>query len=211
MGMFIVGGHLFLSKSDINIRWITYQGRHIPIKETENRIAERKSVIQRTLKRVENDIRFEGKEHGIVVNKNGKEIWHQIGESGFIDVQDAVEKGLLQRNHFTHNHPSNRSFSSDDILMMFKFRLPQVRAISPKFLYTLTPPKNFNYSPKQLRLIVRKIYAIENEMYKKAEEDYWSMIAGAKVDQKDYNHLFARKLANITGMKYTRRVLNDEY
>lgn len=208
MPAFIHQGRLLIKKDDNDEKkhWVTIRGRHLLILGPPS-VNQRKK-IDKTLKAVESKIRNKSVEHGVIVDKKGKVIWNKIGKNDYIDVTSALEKGLLYENIFTHNHPLGTSFSLEDVISMFKYRLSEVRAITKKYNHIIRPPLEFSYSQKSLKNIIREINKLGEQIASEVNDDIISRQFGLEVPYKEYNHILWMRVATKTGIRY-ERIKND--
>lgn len=209
MPAIIYRGRLLIKKdgNEGKAHWVTIRGRHLLILGPPN--AKQRNKIDKKLKWVESKIRNKPVEHGVIIDKKGDTIWAEIGEEDYIDVTSAIEKGLLYENIFTHNHPQGTAFSKGDILMMLKYRVSEIRAVTEDYNHIMKVPPNLSYDPKFLHKIVRKIYVLENQVGKKAFEDEEARWLGANIPCEDANHIFSNRVAKEIGAKYERKNTND--
>lgn len=71
----------------------------------------------------------------------GVELFRQAGVADHVDLTPEQRESLRDHNVIvTHNHPLERSFSHQDLNMACVYNIAILRAISPAYLYVLTPP-----------------------------------------------------------------------
>jgi hypothetical protein len=76
-------------------------------------------------------------------NLDGVELFRRPGTIDHVELTPEV-KQILHTNHVivAHNHPLERSFSTEDVNMACSYDIDVLRVISPGHVYTLTPPKD---------------------------------------------------------------------
>jgi hypothetical protein len=96
--------------------------------QDENVILNDEKVLE-TLLKVELEIKdSNGCEIGVVVDRNGKEIYRVNGQKAEVE---APPDDLVKNNVFTHNHPSgNCAFSNNDIYNIVKQDGYELRAVT---------------------------------------------------------------------------------
>ena len=104
-----------------------------------------------TLNRVEEGIAYKQKEELSFINpRTGKEIQRIKGEESYVIIPDGLE-GKLDGAIATHNHPAlgfahgeprstGVSFSAADISVACHYNLGEMRAVSPGYRFSMTPP-----------------------------------------------------------------------
>lgn len=204
MSILIARGGLLLIKNDDTIRWVTINGKHIPIRNGNVAIIGQRRVI-RTLHQIEKKIRRKKIEHGYIVDQNGKIIWESTGSSDYIDAETAVINNLLSGNYFTHNHPRGLSFSPEDVFMMLKYNIKQIRAVTSHHVFEMTTNSRTKLTNKELREIVKVINKYGEAIYKKANEDNTARLFGAKIENQDYYHELWSRVSRVTKISYRRR------
>jgi len=91
--------------------------------------------------RVELEIWHRPHEVLVAITLSGVELFRQPGAWDHVDLTEA-QRQLLRDNDVivTHNHPLERSFSTQDLNMACVYDIDVLRAISPGHIYVLTPP-----------------------------------------------------------------------
>lgn len=82
-------------------------------------------------------------EHLYALDKNGAVLFKQEGEESTVrptprQVSQMIEAGGTAV--VTHNHPSGKSFSSQDIMAMLAGNLAEIRAVGKEWTYSLSDP-----------------------------------------------------------------------
>jgi len=77
----------------------------------------------------------------VAFNLEGVELFRRQGVMDHVELT-AEDKRILHSNQVivTHNHPLERSFSTQDLNMACSYDIDVLRAISPGHVYSLTPP-----------------------------------------------------------------------
>ncbi|MDR1669292.1 MAG: hypothetical protein LBR76_04970 [Oscillospiraceae bacterium] len=70
-------------------------------------------------------------EVGTLISRNGVVLKEYHGGAHYISTPEA-DLPLFEGNIFTHNHPSGRCFTQEDILRFIRDRLREVRVSTPK-------------------------------------------------------------------------------
>jgi hypothetical protein len=71
----------------------------------------------------------------------GVELFLQPGAWDHVDLTEAQKQALRENDVIvTHNHPLERSFSTQDLNMACVYDIAVLRAISAGHIYMLTPP-----------------------------------------------------------------------
>ncbi len=209
MGLWIVGNRLLLIKAE-DIHWVTINGKHIPFKGSVPKDKRRIDItpstrIRMTLKRIENKIRPAKVEHGYIVDRRGSVIWHGVGTKDSIDVTDAIEKGILKGNIFTHNHPKGTSFSSSDFELLVTQKIHQLRISSTKYNYIISLPVGFNYS----NWSIAEIFNTYNYILFDVKERMNKAISEGKIKSQfaelHIPHIVLLRMRKMVGIKYKRR------
>ncbi|MBA4495194.1 hypothetical protein ACFO25_00540 [Paenactinomyces guangxiensis] len=83
-----------------------------------------------TVKNLEDQIRYESKEHGQFFDKNGNPISDiVVGNEKSINLKKY--KDVAEDAVFTHNHPTNGVFSLPDLQTAVGFNMAEIRAVTP--------------------------------------------------------------------------------
>ena len=123
-----------------------------------------------------------------------------------IDVQSAIDKGLLKGNIFTHNHPRGRSLSGKDGMMMVEHGIAEIRAVGIKFIYSIQLPPDFTqHSILEFKKALEYIYG---ETRNHLSEDVNNNIYGCKEAALILDHLVWEKMNRYFLIKY-RRIKNE--
>ena len=93
------------------------------------------------IKAAENKIYNKAVEHAILVDANGNIVLEKTDNSvnSVRFTKDELEK--MGGKNLTHNHPSNSTFSAEDIAMLTHWKLNSVRAVGEKRVYQLSVEK----------------------------------------------------------------------
>jgi SPP1 gp7 family putative phage head morphogenesis protein len=222
-----------VGRKGVTFRMIGAKGKvvkPVPVKKPKKEVIPSKT--ERAVRREEERIRYiTNKEHGVLFDREGNILKTYIGKESEINIPDADEI-LFKNNIFTHQHSTSTSFSPSDILHSMHSRVHQLRATSPKYLYSMTLPKNWsrsmvasNYQPlidlkpdtemfKKVQSqfnqewfgVFRREYSKINNAWLNAKKGY---VSAAVMD--DWNaeatHLANIHYLKLFGLKYTRKKL----
>ena len=103
-------------------------------KKTNNRGYEGLSEgAYKTLQKIEKNIAKKPFEHGYFIDTDGKQIYYQTdNHPSQIVLTDAIKKGYINGNIFTHNHPRGTSLSKDDLIFGMIHKAKEIRAVGVK-------------------------------------------------------------------------------
>lgn len=209
MSLWVIDGRLLIKRDDKDIHWVTIKGNHIPIKGRMPMDVRRKRV-RRTLRKIENHIRHKKVEHGYIVNQEGYAVWNKVGKNDYIDVSDAVRKGLLKDNIFTHNHPRGLSISGQDVNTMINNRMKRIRAVSSTFDHEIYPPRGFDYSDES----IDKFWNHYWDIYEEEEAKLLHMIHTHKITSEEadeqIDHNVWMRMSKDYDMRYKKVPVKDE-
>ncbi len=76
----------------------------------------------------------------VVLDIDGKVVASKLGQENSINIDDIFSS--LKDKIFIHNHPSDSSFSDDDILVALTSGMKEMRAVSNKYEYIYRPKKS---------------------------------------------------------------------
>lgn len=142
-------------------------------------------------------------EHGAIFDDKGNMIYQNVGTNGRVSIN--VSK--VQNNILTHNHPAvdrkgkprrdgGGSFSDDDVRNTIRYNGKEVRAVTPKFTYSLKRPAGgWGVSSHQA---VKRYHAIEKALDQKYKGQ-WGRYT--RID----GHLVMKQLAKEFGWSYTKK------
>lgn len=156
---------------------------------------------------VENIIRGNRTETGVVFDTNGKMVWRQKGNKNSVDITGAIKKGVLKGNILTHNHPGGSSFSPDDVYVLSQQELSSIRAVSNKHNYEVQLSDEFKEksNTQRTKILREKISKYNTEVGAELAKD----IDDGKISVLDANlnhwHLVWTRIEENEGIiKYTR-------
>ena len=97
-------------------------------------------MLNLTLERIERQIRNLPVEHVYVLGPDNEILFHHTsGEHDRVLLPDDAEP-LLPGALVTHNHPGGRSFSPTDILLAREMELREIRVVTARQRFSVTPP-----------------------------------------------------------------------
>ena len=97
-----------------------------------------------------------GDESAAAFSSDGKVILDKMGEATSVRFEES-EITKLKGAIFTHSHPSNNSFSADDLAFAANAKLKEMRIVSTRYKYSLYPQKTWGdyhklyYSHREIR------------------------------------------------------------
>lgn len=153
------------------------------------------SVEQADRMRSAEMIRVFSKDGRLLHSERGGEDWAHVDD-------DKVPKDAI----ITHNHPSSlgaegimsigQSFSGDDIIEALKLNLKELRAVTPRYTFSLKRPKG-GWGVSKDDFV---------KAYSKASSDYWKD-AGSSIERvyATRSHVLTRQMAQRFGWNYTKK------
>lgn len=105
----------------------------VPMVQPDTSTPLKKAIID-----VENDIRNDHLENGVVFDENGKILLEKRGQPDRLEFTDS-EVLLLKNRTFTHNHPNGGTFSNKDVLMAATYDILELRVVTPQFRFSMRP------------------------------------------------------------------------
>ena len=143
-------------------------------------------------------------EWGIILDKDGNTLLKKKGTEKSIVFTEA-EVFKMKDNVFTHNHPSQQSFSMADIDLLAEYGLSEARAITSGFSYSARLKLPNDISVEDFRIeLYKKEYAYRASTQYQLESGImtWEEMAP------EYWHTFWNSLnTEIDYFKYNRNVL----
>jgi len=124
--------------------WVNHEIPDMP----QDGIAYKESIL-----RDENKIRGQSTETGIFYDTDGNRLLSKnTGHTHMVQFTwDDLAK--VDNTIFTHNHPSNASFSPDDIKFMIRNNLQEIRAVTRQGTYSMS--NNRDVSVRKLNKAIR--------------------------------------------------------
>lgn len=96
-------------------------------------------------------------------NSDGKELFKKDGGSGAVRFT-STEIKQMRDGVLTHNHPNGSCFSPEDINMLRRGKLSEIRAVTSQGIYRLQKPASWKKSISSLEKIEEVYYAIDKEI-----------------------------------------------
>ena len=163
--------------------------------------------FERNIQALEKRIQNQSYETAHVFDSKGRELWSHVGDDTSVDIRDAIRKGLVENNILTHNHPSGGSFSPQDIDMLYRHQMKEIRAIG----------RNGNLARATVDAQNRDIFNLKIAI-KRADSDVrdmmWDAINNGEITPEmastEHFHEVWQRVAMKTGLKY-ERVESDAY
>ena len=110
-------------------------------------------------------------ETAVAIDKNGKIVLNKKGGADYV-VLDESDMANINGKTFTHNHPSSRSFSPEDITTAGKANLKEMRVTSEKYEYVLKRDKGLKFNENYVDKIMKKHAVVDNIV----ENEFWAKI-----------------------------------
>lgn len=92
--------------------------------------------LHSTLEEVEGEIAKSGVEQTVALASDGTELLRKVGDANSVAFS-AEELALLKDSVVTHNHPVVTSFSIEDVALLIRFDLAELRAVDVQWTYVL--------------------------------------------------------------------------
>ncbi|MEX2513514.1 MAG: hypothetical protein WD398_11455 [Cyclobacteriaceae bacterium] len=113
-------------------------------------------------------IRFE-KEEYLYVFKNGKQFRRYRGEKSYVNIplEYLFE---LKDTSLVHNHPSDTTFSLDDVQSAVKYNVRELLVVTKQYVYSIKRPENgwgINFDDKSRQQDLDSCEKIAREMVEK--------------------------------------------
>ncbi len=99
-------------------------------------IPDTSTPLKQAIIRLEDEIRLDSMENGVVFDANGNVLLKKRGLPDRLEFTDD-EVLLLKNRTFTHNHPKGLSFSKKDVLMAIDHDILEIRAVTNIFRYAM--------------------------------------------------------------------------
>ena len=112
------------------------------------------------------------REKFVVFDKKGKELYSSLGTKKAVRVAPSADKHITD-NIVTHNHPSGKSFSDSDVILITKKNPAEARVIGEDYIYTMTRPPEGWPSERILKPIITKHYNDVRAGLKVAVRNKW--------------------------------------
>ena len=137
-------------------------------------------------------------EYGILYDSQGKRILKKRGEKDRIVYTDE-ETALMLGGVLTHNHPSGATFSVDDIDMMGRTGVTELRAIGRDGVYVIRQPAEWPEGINSFEKLEKEYseiqLSLQNEMYEE-------VLSGRITTDNDYSIEYQRRILDKLTSKY---------
>lgn len=137
-------------------------------------------------------------EYGILYDSQGKRILKKRGEKDRIVYTDE-ETALMLGGVLTHNHPSGATFSVDDIDMMGRTGVTELRAIGRDGVYVIRQPAEWPEGINSFEKLKKEYseiqLSLQNEMYEE-------VLSGRITTDNDYSIEYQRRILDKLTSKY---------
>lgn len=158
---------------------------------------------ERILQEVEQKIRNQKFESAALV-KDGKQLYFKDGEAAKVQFTEE-EAQMMKGGILTHNHPSSRSFSGQDIVMLFGRDMAEIRAVSPKVGYIARrTPKTKDISFGEARQVYERL-TVEQHIEYESKIDSGELTMDAA--NATHHHEVMLKLAKELNLYYERIII----
>ena len=137
-------------------------------------------------------------EYGILYDSQGNRILKKRGEKDRIVYTDE-ETALMPGGVLTHNHPSGATFSVDDIDMMGRTGVTELRAIGRDGVYVIRQPAEWPEGINSFEKLEKEYseiqLSLQNEMYEE-------VLSGRITTDNDYSIEYQRRILDKLTSKY---------
>lgn len=171
--------------------------------------------LRKALKSTEGSIRRNKYESAVVYDTKGRIILKNKGDYKSVSFTDE-DIAKMANSIFTHNHPSalgkkgikaiGNSFSWQDLNIMVKGNVREMRAVTPTYTFTIKRPKNgWGISHNKIEPSFNKIKrSVDKDMIKYLNDRGWSETALARANTLAY-HKINKLMAKKYGWEYSKR------
>lgn len=154
---------------------------------------------KKSLHTVEDKIRHQFYESAAVVDKDGNVLFKKDGAQSQVGFTNKEVK-MMDGNSLTHNHPSSSVFSTEDITMLVKSGLSEIRATTREGI-TYSARKGTGYdSAKGMRFLVNydgeRKSAMRHAQATLDGRGYYGKIMDGKITQEQANHDFGKVMSS---------------
>lgn len=154
---------------------------------------------KKSLHTVEDKIRHQFYESAAVVDKDGNVLFKKDGAQSQVGFTNKEVK-MMDGNSLTHNHPSSSMFSTEDITMLVKSGLSEIRATTREGI-TYSVRKGTGYdSAKGMRFLVNydgeRKSAMRHAQATLDGRGYYGKIMDGKITQEQANHDFGKVMSS---------------
>jgi hypothetical protein len=192
-------------------RWVTLKdGRRVVVSGSEHRSSDVTLRAETTLRSKERKICDDDKETGIFVGRDGKVAFSKGGEEHLVNYTAAEIRSLKELDDLvmTHNHPSGRSFSREDLEFAAIVNLAEVRAIGRdsitgrRYIHRIPRPENGWPSKTELGRAIGKADS-------KVKDSFCRQIGSGEMTIREANlyhwHNVWKSAAHELGLNYSRK------
>lgn len=158
-----------------------------------------RASLRNTISVEENAIRYQKKEHAVVISSNGQVLQRTIGSEHGVGISSRAKNAIV-----THNHPSDYgTFSREDLINASKLDVKEMRAVSRNYTYSIQKPRNGWPDPDKINEIYRKVSRKYMDYTGEYVRKYRSRAAIERSSA--YMEGIIRDIARELGFKYTRK------
>ena len=139
----MVSSNVHIDEEEVNDNWLHSMRRiskgGVGSGVKGHRTWKEKTVAHKIIRDFENSIKNQSIEHGMLIEKSGKIILLKDGDKNSLRFTDTeYDRAKTFKNLiFTHNHPSGKSFSIEDIFMAAAWGFKEERAVGEKYTYIM--------------------------------------------------------------------------
>jgi hypothetical protein len=146
-------------------------------------------------------------EHCIAVDKEGNVVFEKSGSKNYVNfTREDFDKMNVDNMLFTHNHPSNSSFSGDDLNMLGAYkRGTEIRAIGTQYEYSakITDSTKFPHSGSE----VKSFYLLENSRLQDKYQTIYELRRSSLINTGvDYDEA-VKSAAKVTSQRHTHEAM----
>ena len=137
-------------------------------------------------------------EYGILYDSQGNRILKKRGEKDRIVYTDE-ETALMPGGVLTHNHPSGATFSVDDIDMMGRTGITELRAVGRDGVYVIRQPAEWPEGINSFEKLEKEYSEIQSSLQ---NEMYEEVLSGRITTDNDYSIEYQRRILDKLTSKY---------
>jgi hypothetical protein len=192
-----------IKAKELKEQWESFYIRHFfgstPVAKPRDEIERQIMLMENERLRYKKDV-----EQANVYDRSGKLVMVKNGTyNNVFFTDDEVPK--LRGTIVTHNHPVPSPFSSDDVVMAFRWGLSEIRAVTENYLYVLKPPKGQEMFDPSKASNMNYIFLTANSL---SYQDFKEALDAGRVNISDMNEVgwddVLNRFAQRSGVRYER-------
>ena len=119
--------------------------------------------IHKRIQKAEDEIRSDSHECGILFDKAGTIIWKKQGEKSRISFTEQEIQSMCG-SILTHNHPNMSPPSPDDVFMLWRGQLCELRSCNEYGSYVMRAPQRWTRQMESLERIQDQFWSMDKEI-----------------------------------------------